>query len=88
MKKDGKEVYNTAKFHGKSAVEDLILVSDYFSGDNKAKESDQIKFAHQAVKAAVQELDEFLKDVSGDDKVKESNSQSVNLYRDIQINLQ
>ena len=92
ISKDGKELYNTIKFHGNSAIEDLQLIDEWFTTDRKSKESDQVDFAHKATTAAVTELDKFLEGLSENSDVKRKlanrGENQVDLFREIEINLQ
>ena len=68
MPSTSKEVYETVKFHGSTAVEDLNVVKEYFTGQNK-NENEKLNFAKKGVEAATIELNEFIKGIENPDEV-------------------
>lgn len=96
IEKDGKTYYNTVKFHGNTAVDDIQLIQDWFTADRPSKKApedrkaDQLAFAKQASNAAVEELDKFIQGVTLGGKIKDARGgpKTLDIYREIEINMQ
>jgi hypothetical protein len=68
--KVGRDAYNSERFHATQAVEDLVLVSEYYSSTERTLESTpeqiskrnelQMDFARKAMSAAERELSQFV----------------------------
>lgn len=95
IKNDGKQYYNTVKYHGTTAIDDIQLIQDWFTNERPSRKApedrraDQLAFGKQASAAAAEELDKFIDGVSGE-KIKDvrGGPGTLDIIREIEINMQ